>query len=74
MKNNQKDFFSLMQNCDKIIDKYDLNSPDTNIEQAKLVLSAINRKERLVATQMLVTKQASINLNKQDFGFVYSAN
>lgn len=72
---NQKTLSDLMLECDRVID--DCKGADgmpRSLDEAKTVLNAIGKKQKIIATQLEYASVAGVKINTKDFDFVYKAS
>lgn len=68
----QKTVSDLMLTCDKIIDDFrGTDGTPIGLDEAKTVLNAVGKKQKLIAIQIDYAKTAGIKINSKDFDFVY---
>ena len=69
----QKTFFEMASTCDKVIDKFSMkgDAETYSVDEAKVLLNAIGKKTKIIATQLDYARGVGITVSKKDFDFVY---
>lgn len=67
----QKSVSDLMAVCDDVIDNCKGVDGNPTIDDLKVKLNAVGKKQKLISLQLEYSKLAGVKINSKDFDFVY---